>query len=69
MTTIRRELGRRVTFPEVSEVLKNSFPKVFGIKLVEASLSSEEMNLASKLRKEKYGMPEWVFNRPSSWKG
>ena len=69
VTTIRRELGRKVTFKEASEALKKSFPKVFDIKLVEGRLNGEERELASKLRKEKYCNTEWIFNRPSSWKG
>jgi len=68
VTTIRRELGRRVTFEETTEALKTSFSKVFDVKLVEAGLNREERELASKLRKEKYNTQEWIFNRPSSWK-
>jgi len=51
VTTIRRELGRRVTFKEVSLALKTSFPKVFNIKLVEGQLNREEEVLAAKLKK------------------
>ncbi len=68
VTTIRRELGRKVSFAEASEALKSSFPQVFGVKLVEGGLSSEEKALALKLRREKYSTPEWIFNRPSSLK-
>jgi len=68
VTTIRRELGRNVSFKEVSEALKAAFPQVFDVKLVEGGLSSEEKELALKLKKEKYSMPWWIFNRPSSLK-
>lgn len=66
VTTIRRELGRKVSFKETAEALKISFPKVFGVQLIESGLSREEKDLASRLRKEKYSTPEWIFNRPSS---
>lgn len=68
VTTIRRELGRRVSFKEAAEALKIAFPKVFDVKLVEGVLSREEKELASKLRKQKYSTPEWIFSRPSSLK-
>ena len=68
VTTIRRELGMKVTFNEVAEALRTSFPKVFDIKLVEGGLSRDESELTSKLKREKYHTQEWIFNRPSSWK-
>jgi len=68
VTTIRRELGRKVTFKEAAEALKAAFPKALDVKLVEGELSREEMELASRLRREKYSTKEWIFNRPSSWK-
>lgn len=67
VTTIRRELGKRVTFKDAAEALKASFSKVFDVKLIEGDLNREETELVSKLRKEKYSTYEWTFNRPSSW--
>ncbi len=69
VTTIRRELGRRVTFPEAVTALKMAYQKVFGVELVESGLSVEEKELASKLRAEKYSTSEWIYHRPSSWRG
>jgi len=69
VTTIRGELGRKVSFDETTEALKLAFPKVFDVKLVENGLSREEKELALKLRREKYGTPRWIFNRPSSLEG
>lgn len=68
VTTIRRELGRRVSFKEASDALKESFPKVFDVELVEGKLSREEKELATRLRKEKYSTNEWIHSRPSTWK-
>jgi len=66
VTTIKRELGRDVGFPEVTDALKESFPKVFNVKLVEGKLTREERALAAKLREEKYHTQDWIFKRPSS---
>ncbi|MFH0897597.1 MAG: biotin/lipoate A/B protein ligase family protein [Candidatus Bathyarchaeota archaeon] len=68
VTTIRRELGRKVTFKEVAEALKISFQKVFEIEVIEGRLNNAEKDLASRLRKEKYRTPEWIYKRPSSWR-
>jgi lipoate-protein ligase A len=64
VTTIRRELGRSVSFAEASDSLKTAFPQILGIELFEASLSAEERVLASKLMKEKYQTWEWIGKRP-----
>ncbi|MDQ1280958.1 MAG: lipoate---protein ligase [Thermoproteota archaeon] len=64
VTTIRRELGRKVEFEEVTSALKETFPKVFDMKLVKGDLNDEEKTLATKLKKEKYSTREWIFNRP-----
>lgn len=68
VTTIRRELGRKVTFKEAAEALKISFPNIFGVELFESGLNQEEKDLAFRLRKEKYITPEWIYKRPSSWR-
>jgi len=68
VTTIRRELGKKVTFTEVEESLKNSFSKIFDIDLVESNLSREERELASELKEKKYISKKWISDRPSSWK-
>ncbi|MFH0749098.1 MAG: biotin/lipoate A/B protein ligase family protein [Candidatus Bathyarchaeota archaeon] len=67
VTTIRREIGKRISFNDVAEALKKSFPKVLDMTLVETGLSKEEKDLASKLKQEKYCTQEWIYHRPSSW--
>lgn len=64
VTTIRRELGRKVSFKETTNVLKETFPEVFGVEPVESGLSDEEKELATQLREEKYITKEWISNRP-----
>jgi lipoate-protein ligase A len=69
VTTIRRELGRQVTFREVAGALKTAYQKVLDAHFVEDGLSFKEKELAIKLRKEKYSTTEWIYSRPSSSKG
>jgi lipoate-protein ligase A len=64
VTTIRRELGRSVSFAEASDSLKTAFPQILGIELFEAGLSAEERVLATQLMKEKYQSWEWIEKRP-----
>lgn len=68
VTTIRRELGGRASFEEVSDVLKETLPDVFGVRPVKSSLSEEEKELANQLRAEKYSTRRWVFERPAGGK-
>ena len=68
VTTISKELGRKVTFRVVAQALETALPKALGIKLITRGLSQEEKNLALKLKKEKYSTVEWIYNRPSLWK-
>jgi lipoate-protein ligase A len=64
VTTIRRELGRSVSFVEASEAFKTAFPQILEVELFEAGLSCEERALASKLMKEKYRTWTWIGERP-----
>jgi lipoate-protein ligase A len=64
VTTIHRETGQKVGFDEVTQALKESFPKVFGVQTLEGGLSEEEKTLVERLREEKYTKREWIFNRP-----
>jgi lipoyltransferase/lipoate-protein ligase len=64
VTTIRRETGQKIGFEEVTQALKESFPKVLGVQTHEGGLSEEEKTLAERLREEKYSTREWIFDRP-----
>ena len=66
VTTIKKELGRDVNFKEVTDALKETFPKVLDVKPVEGKLSEEEKALATKLRMEKYRTTDWIFKRPNT---
>ena len=64
VTTIRRELHRDVSFQEVTDALIESFIRVLGVEFYRGTLSEEELNLAVKLREEKYRTRNWIFKRP-----
>ncbi|HHH50378.1 MAG TPA: lipoate--protein ligase family protein [Saprospiraceae bacterium] len=61
ITTISKELNRKVTVEEVREVVKFYFEKHFKIKLQEEALTKEEQNEIEKLAKEKYRNEDWLF--------
>jgi len=64
VTTVRRELGRRVEFEEMVEALKKGFEETFETALIEAGLSVEEHRLVDDLRIRKYMSGEWNLRRP-----
>jgi lipoate-protein ligase A len=64
VTTIRRELHRDVSFQEVTDALIESFTRVLDVESYPGTLSEEELNLAVKLREEKYRTRDWIFKRP-----
>ncbi|MBS7643822.1 lipoate--protein ligase family protein [Candidatus Bathyarchaeota archaeon] len=64
VTTINREMGRRVTFEEVANALKIGFEEALEIELLKNALTEEEMVLATRLQTEKYQSRDWTFSRP-----
>jgi lipoate-protein ligase A len=62
VTTIRRELGRFVSFSEVRDALVSGFEKALGICLVPGRLSKAETELVAKFR-ERYASQEWLRRR------
>jgi lipoate-protein ligase A len=62
VTSIKKELGK-VDKNKVIDAMIKGFESALGIELEEGFLSKEELELASKLRNEKYGTKEWNFKR------
>jgi lipoate-protein ligase A len=62
VTTIRRELGREVSFEEVRAAMEDGFGKALGVTLLPGELSEYERELVEKFR-EKYASREWIFRR------
>ncbi len=61
--SISEILGKKISLKEVREKMLIGFADNFSVDFKEDSLSSEELNLAKRLYKEKYSSPEWTFNR------
>jgi len=62
VTTVERELGKKPNFEEVREAMSRGFERSLGVKLSEGGLTSEELELAAKL-KLKYASDEWLRKR------
>jgi len=60
MTSLREELGRPVSEQEVREALQAGFASAFEIDLVPGEATGAELELASRLAREKYGHAEWT---------
>ncbi|MHA1912013.1 MAG: lipoate--protein ligase family protein [Candidatus Kariarchaeaceae archaeon] len=63
VTSMERLLGEKVDFEELSKALYQGFSDQFTQKLYYGKFSSEELELANKLQKDKYQNPKWVIER------
>jgi lipoate-protein ligase A len=68
VTTINKELGRKVTFEEIASALKKGFKKTLDINLTDQSLTDRETSLALELRKTKFKNKDWNMKRPSQFR-
>ncbi len=59
ITSVRNELGKKVSAEEVEQALMKGFEKTFNIKLVDSSLTPFEREFAERLYKEKYFSERW----------
>jgi len=66
VTTIRRELGSKVSLEEVAEALARGFSKALGVELSKAELNERERETAKEMRVKKYATRGWTFSRPKS---
>ena len=62
VTSIRRQLGRNISFEEVRRALIEGFEETLDIGLEPGELTAYEEELAEKLR-ERYRSHEWIFRR------
>ncbi len=60
-TSISEISGKRISLKEIKRKILFGFADNFSVSFREDSLSSEELNLAKRLFKEKYSSPEWMF--------
>ncbi|HID60241.1 MAG TPA: lipoate--protein ligase family protein [Hadesarchaea archaeon] len=62
VTTVERELGSMPSFEEVYEAMSCGFEESLGVGFFEGELTSEELELAEKLR-PRYASEEWLRKR------
>ena len=61
LTSLRHELGFKPKIEDVCSALVSGFKTALKIEVSEESLSNYEVNLAEKLRREKYSSDKWNF--------
>jgi lipoate-protein ligase A len=61
ITTVSRELNRKITVEEVRQIIKNCFEKHFEIELSEQSVTAEEKAEIEKLADSRYRNEDWIF--------
>jgi lipoate-protein ligase A len=65
ITSVDKELGRRVSEEEACESLVKGFQKAFSTQFCQGELTAYERELAQRLAKEKYATKEWSFEGKS----
>ena len=61
ITSLAVELGRRPSVREAYSALRAGFERALGVRLVENGLTRFEIELASKLSKDKFSSERWIF--------
>jgi lipoate-protein ligase A len=59
LTSLARELGKDVSMDEVKKALLQGIKERLNVNFVEYSLTNDELNLAQKLYRIKYGLNKW----------
>jgi len=65
LTSIDMEVRRKISIEEANNALTKGFEKALNIKLKERTLTAYELELAEKLRKEKYANEQWNLHAKS----
>ncbi len=67
LTTVSRELGRKVSVGEIRTRIAGSFERLFQMTLQPTPISTEERAAIERLAREKYRREEWLFqNSPQA---
>ena len=61
ITSIDRELQRRISVEEATQALNEGFSQALNIELAEGKMMPFELKLAENLQKEKYSKDDWNF--------
>jgi lipoate-protein ligase A len=62
VTTIRRLLGRQISFGEVRDAFEEGYRRALNAELVPGELTPYENGLVKKFR-ERYASREWIYRR------
>lgn len=63
ITSLHEMTNSKISFAELSDILKNAFCEHFSTTLEKSELNEKEKMLAEQLKKEKYGNPNWNLHR------
>jgi lipoate-protein ligase A len=66
ITSLRKELGRKVSQEEVNQALMKGFEKALSVTFEDGELTGYERTLADRLCREKYATDEWNLHGKSS---
>ena len=61
ITSIKRELNKEISYRELAEAIKFGFKENFDFDIIDSSLTQEDVELAEKLKREKYSTEEWNY--------
>jgi lipoate-protein ligase A len=63
MTTLKRELHRRIDMPTLQSLVRNQFEEEFNTKFRIDTLTQWELDAVEALLSTKYTNPDWIFSR------
>lgn len=63
VTSLKKELGREVSYQELCDALKKGFEEYFKIEFEISEITKEEFALAENIRKEQFANKEWNEKR------
>ena len=62
-TSIKQVLEKDISFKTAAQAMKKGFEEEFNVKLVEGTLTEEEIELTKKFEKEYFGARDWNYRR------
>lgn len=63
VTSVKHALEKEISFETAAQAMKKGFEEEFNVKLVEGTLTEEEIGLTKKFEKEYFGARDWNHRR------
>jgi len=63
VTSVEQQKKEKISFEKLAEAMKKGFEQNYNVTLNKEELTKEEMELAGKIRKERFSSEEWNFKR------